>query len=222
MKKSEASATIAAAIRAAREAAGITQAEFARRLVRDGKPISREAVSQWESGKTTPEADRIPEIAAALGVDAGAILGGAAPVDLQRSAPAAPRDVPLLSCQRAANGWPFLSIGEPIGPAPRPGRVSLSPIGTFAIYAPAEFLAPWRQPGELIFFDRQRPARRGDHVLVDLVGGTAIIGELVEHDAQTGAVRLRWYRPETTHRLDGGRVVRIIRAIEWSELIAVA
>jgi transcriptional regulator with XRE-family HTH domain len=214
---------IAAGIRRAREAIEISQAELARRLAKAGKAVSREAVSQWESGKTAPETERLADIAAALGVDVAEILaGGMSPAANRSSArDIAPRDVPLIACERAPTGWPFLTLGAPIGPAPRYVRTLQSP-GVFAIYAPAEFLAPWRQPGELIFFDRNRPPRRGDHVLVELVGGTAIVGELVEHDAASGAIRLRWYRPETTHRLDGARVVRIIRAIEWSELIAVA
>lgn len=49
-------------IRAKRKAAGMTLDQLADRL-----HVTRQAVCRWESGDAIPTADRLPEIAAALG-----------------------------------------------------------------------------------------------------------------------------------------------------------
>ena len=57
-------ARVARAIARAREDLGITQTELARRL-----GLSRTAVYNWEHGETTPSANRLREVARALGLD---------------------------------------------------------------------------------------------------------------------------------------------------------
>lgn len=53
----------------AREAAGLTIAEAARRL-----SITSAAICQWESGKTFPDAKRLMEIAKVYGVTVDELL----------------------------------------------------------------------------------------------------------------------------------------------------
>lgn len=53
----------------AREAAGLTMAESARRL-----GVTTSAVSQWESGQTFPDARRLSEIAAVYGCTVDELL----------------------------------------------------------------------------------------------------------------------------------------------------
>ena len=55
---------VARAIARAREGLGITQTELARRL-----GLSRTAIYNWERGETTPSANRLREVARALGLD---------------------------------------------------------------------------------------------------------------------------------------------------------
>ena len=56
--------SIAERITAARERAGLTQTELARRL-----GIRPQSVQQWENGLSAPRARRLSEVAAALGVE---------------------------------------------------------------------------------------------------------------------------------------------------------
>lgn len=49
----------------------MTQAELARRL-----QIDQTAVSQWESGKSMPTADKLPELARILGCTIDDLFGG--------------------------------------------------------------------------------------------------------------------------------------------------
>ena len=53
----------------AREAAGLSMAESARRL-----GVTTSAVSQWESGQTFPDARRLAEIAAVYGCTVDELL----------------------------------------------------------------------------------------------------------------------------------------------------
>jgi DNA-binding XRE family transcriptional regulator len=217
----EGASPIGRKIRAARIASGIKQADLAREL-----GVSREAVSQWEGGKNLPAMSRLQEIARVLGVALTLLIESEPRPDLavvrpsppiQRVAPGFPRDVPLMACARSGAA-PMVSIGEEIGSAVRLPQI-MTARDVFAIYAPSDFLAPWRQAGELIYLDPHRPARRGDHVLVELAEvGQAALGELSE-PAAGGATRVGWYMPPGVTKLEPGKIRRVIRAFEWSELI---
>lgn len=50
------------AIRTLREAAGLAQKDLATML-----NVTRQTLSAWESGRTSPPADRVPQIASVLG-----------------------------------------------------------------------------------------------------------------------------------------------------------
>lgn len=203
-------------LRKAREDAGMTHADVARAV-----RVSREAVSQWESGETAPLARRIPQIAAALGVDVATLLTGA---DGRAPTPASKPptgDVPVLALKRNGPAGAF-TIGDVVAGAPRLPRITSSR-DVFAVYAPTDVLAPWRQVGELVYFDPHRPAKRGDRVLVELAGEgrPAAIGEL-EEPSKSGAIRIRTYNPSMVHQFDAAKVLRVIRAIEWPELVSAA
>ena len=53
-----------------RKKASLTQAEVAEKL-----NVSFQAVSQWERGETTPEIDKLPELADLYGVTTDWLLG---------------------------------------------------------------------------------------------------------------------------------------------------
>lgn len=66
-------------LKAAREAAGLSQAEVARRL-----DISRQAVGQWEAGGATPNPETLAMLADMYGTTVDALLGRSVPVDARR------------------------------------------------------------------------------------------------------------------------------------------
>lgn len=67
-----------AAVRRAREAAGLSQAQLARAL-----EVGAEVVYNWERGVHVPQERRLADIARVLGLDAAALLR-AGPTDLRR------------------------------------------------------------------------------------------------------------------------------------------
>ena len=66
-----------AKIAKARRDAGLTQMEFADRLY-----VTRQTVSRWESGATSPDIDKITDIASILGVSCDYLLKDDIPVDV--------------------------------------------------------------------------------------------------------------------------------------------
>ena len=58
-----------------RKKSGLTQEEFAEKLF-----VTRQAVSRWENGETTPAIDTLKTISKLFGVDANAFFGVEAPV----------------------------------------------------------------------------------------------------------------------------------------------
>jgi transcriptional regulator with XRE-family HTH domain len=71
-----------------RRESGLTQREFAERLY-----VTRQAVSRWENGETTPTVDTLKTISELFGVDANAFFGRAeAPICQSCSMPIARLD----------------------------------------------------------------------------------------------------------------------------------
>lgn len=61
-------------LRARRSALGLTQEELAQKL-----HVTRQAVSNWENGKTQPDLEMLALLSWALEIDVSALLGGQAP-----------------------------------------------------------------------------------------------------------------------------------------------
>lgn len=57
-------------IKELRQAAGLTQADLARRV-----GVNKCAVCRWDSGKAMPRADKLPQLAAVLGCTVAALYG---------------------------------------------------------------------------------------------------------------------------------------------------
>lgn len=66
-------------LKAARETAGLSQAEVARKL-----GITRQAVGQWEAGVATPNPETLAMLADMYGTTVDALLGRSVPVDARR------------------------------------------------------------------------------------------------------------------------------------------
>ena len=66
--------TLGERIRAARQAAGLSQEKLAERL-----GLTRQAVTKWETGQSAPSTENLLRLAEVLGVPMTALLGASAP-----------------------------------------------------------------------------------------------------------------------------------------------
>ncbi len=135
-----------------------------------------------------------------------------------------PRDVPVFgTAQGGAEGVFLLNTGEAIDYVRRlPGIARVR--NAFALYMEGDSMAPWRQAGQIVFVNPDRPARIGDHVVVVLQDGgetdrPAIVKKLVKRTA--GALTLAAYNPEVEFEVTTDRVAQVWRVMELDELIGV-
>lgn len=148
--------------------------------------VSRSAVNQWESGTTTPDAERLPLIARALRIEGAAMLGlSTAPVLIDTPAiqpkrdppvdrtPAVPhrtempRDLPIRGTVSGGPGGLFqLSNGEAADWARRPPRLN-GRTDVFGLWVEDVSMVPAFKPGSLIIVERKPPAI-GDDVVIEI------------------------------------------------------
>ncbi len=95
--------------------------------------------------------------------------------------------------------------------------------GVFAIRVEGDSMVPWRQPGELVFIDHNRPAVPGCHVIAEIWSPEpgqpprAFLKRLLR---RTGTrVELEQYNPAAIIEFDAERVGRLHRVIEWPEVL---
>ncbi|HWA79452.1 MAG TPA: S24 family peptidase [Acetobacteraceae bacterium] len=133
-------------------------------------------------------------------------------------------DVPVFgSAQAGSEGSFHLNmLGGPIDWARRPpGLVGVE--GVFAIRVEGDSMAPWRQPGELVFIHHNRPAVPGCHVIAEIWSPEpgqpprAFLKRLVRRTATR--VELEQYNPPAVIAFEAERVGRLHRVIEWPEAL---
>lgn len=170
-------------IREARKRLGLSQEQLGKLT-----GVSRSAVNQWESGTTTPDAERLPEIARVLNLEAGALLGisTSSPsivtpaiqpkrdhaLDTSVTVPHGgemPRDLPILGTVSGGPGGLFqLGNGEATDWARRPPRLR-GRTDVFGLWVEDTSMVPAFKPGSLIIVERARPASIGDDVVVEIL-----------------------------------------------------
>lgn len=161
-------------LRAIRKAAGITQAEIARRL-----GIDPAAVSQWESGKTRPDGARLPLLATILGQSMSFFVEPAEPhpqpeVTGPIVAPyppeaTMPRNVPIRGAAAAgdeADGI-FNVSADIIDYGRRPPSLSAAR-DVYGLYVASDSMDPAHRRGDLIYVRTQLPPRPGDDVIIQI------------------------------------------------------
>jgi hypothetical protein len=104
----------------------------------------------------------------------------------------------------------------------RPPALWNSP-DAYAIYYHGESMEPRFFQGEIGVVDPRRPPSPGDFVVVQLTDGTSdeVITVLVKQLVRVagGFVHLRQFRPEATFRIERGRVKRLHRICNPTELL---
>jgi SOS-response transcriptional repressor LexA len=135
-------------------------------------------------------------------------------------------DVPILGVARGGRPGEgdFRFNGEVAGVTARPhGLRGMK--DAFCIFVQGDSMAPWRNEGERVYINPARPARPGDHVVVELKperdgeAGGAWLKKLVAR-APDGSLVLAQYNPATSRiKIPGAKVKRVFRVMEWEELL---
>lgn len=135
------------------------------------------------------------------------------------------QDIPVLGVGAAGTSGDFRFNGETIDFVRRPPGISKRK-GIFAIYAQGESMAPWRQPGDLVYVDPSRPPKPGDYVLVECQPtrqgepGDAYLKKLVA--LTPTKLILEQHNPKNDHlEVMRSRVLHLYRVIDWPELLGV-
>jgi len=227
-------------IRALREERGLTQDVLAERI-----GTSKMQVSRLERGERRLTQGWMEKIGAALACHPAELLpsvglaprgrrergrGPASEVtpasDHQPLAAALlRRDVPVLGTSRGGEGdlpAEFALNGEIVDFARRPpGIATLREV--FALYVVGESMAPWRQPGDLVYCSRARQPRPGDYGVVELADEregepqAALLKRLVGRRGER--VVLEQYNPPGEIVLEQSQVKELHRVIDWPELL---
>ena len=234
--------TLAARMTLARERAGLQPVYVAQRL-----GVSKQAVSKWENGTSSPAASRFPVIATLYAVNVDWLVSG-------RGAP----DAPLNNLQLTSNAKePQIGIVEKVA---LPERLSMRkdvrvirvyvegamsgfvltddaddlvrrPPGlelakaAYALYAPNDEMSPRYKRGELVYVDPRRPAQDGDYVLIQVKGlsnGDPARGYIRLLERLTGTqAHCERLSPAAKETFELTNVVAIHRIPPWTELMSV-
>jgi phage repressor protein C with HTH and peptisase S24 domain len=235
-------AFLAARIRERRTALGLTQADLGKKL-----GVTRNAVSQWESGTNAPASKLMIKLASALRVPLQALLerpraelspaaesgfGPPLPEDVTgevRRADVAlptaadmPRDVPVYGTAAGSvvGAFQFDGIVDYVRRPPALAGVGVA----YALYITGTSMEPEHNPGDLRFIHPGRPPRVGDTVIVqtknhEADGITAYIKTLVRMNE--AKVVLHQRNPVATIELDRRTVVAVHRVLTLNELFGV-
>lgn len=151
-------------IKAARVAAGLSQAQLASDM-----GVTVQAISQWETGKSTPSSNRLLSLAGILKLPANDLLqDGPAVGGESWRGQASQRYVPIISRVHAGAWHPTMSLGQESADWI---NVSWQPKGpTFALEVNGESMLPEFRSGDVIIVDTGLEPMPGDYVVAALEG----------------------------------------------------
>lgn len=136
-----------------------------------------------------------------------------------------PLDVEVRGTAVGGQGGEFIFNGDVVDRVRRPpGIANLKSVA--AIYVVGTSMTPWRAEGSLAYFTDIRPARPGDHVIVELhptkkfENGVALLKRYVGRSGNR--IRLAQYEPKDDNIfVDAAKVKHLYRVFEWEELLGV-
>ena len=215
-------------IRDARLAAGLSQAGLGHKL-----GLSDAAVNHWESGKSEPSRRHLAALIETLGLDPAVVVASSSashpPTTTARARPRAPvldiqdmpRKTPILGLAQGGDGDDMFYLnGQVADYARTPPRIA-GRANVFAIWTSGDSMFPWRASGDLVYVE-ERPVRVGDYVILEMQPDAhdtrpAILKRLA---GQTPTkIRLEQYNPQKTIEIDRRKIVRMLRVIDWPELL---
>lgn len=139
-----------------------------------------------------------------------------------------PKDVPVYGTVVGGTGqgnlFDFELNGTIVDYARRPPRIA-GRADVFAAYVSGGSMAPWREPGQLIYVEAVKPPRAMDYVLVEMKphDGHSVRPALVKRllAITPTKVRLRQFDPPKDFEIDRRTVLRVLRVMDWDELMGV-
>lgn len=155
-----------------RRTAGISQTEIAKMV-----HVSGQAVSKWETNRSTPSPEMIAKIAKILNVSTDDLLGG------NPSTSAAIR-IPVLGSVPA--GIPLEAIEDVIGWEELPAAMAAGGREFFALQVQGDSMYPEYLSGDIVIVRKQDVADTGDDAIVYVNGYDATLKRVVfEGDTMT-------------------------------------
>jgi phage repressor protein C with HTH and peptisase S24 domain len=115
-----------------------------------------------------------------------------------------------------------MNNGDPVDFARRPPSIMKNK-AVFCLFMRGESMAPWRQPGDLVYIDPNRPPKNGEFVAIEMLpeepgdGRPAYIKKLVRMTATK--VVVEQFQPPKEIEFERRKVGRLLRVIDWSELL---
>lgn len=232
-------------LRSQLERPGYSQAELARRLglapsgvskilIGKRKIIAHEAdIIREYVGSPPGTADTVGHDGALPHDDQGQEFRAAPNAEFTNKAPPLParqemdKDVPVYGTVVGgdmSNHADFELNGTIVDYVRRPPRLR-GRADVFAAYTQGESMLYWREPGQLIYFEKARPPRAMDYVLVELKphNGDEVRPALIKRllAVTPTKIRLRQYNPPKDFEIDRSKVYQLVRVIDWDELMAV-
>lgn len=184
---------IGTALRNRRESLGFSLIEMGKRMgERAGRPMSGQAYSRYESGVRLKTRD-ILDACKALDIDV-ADLEEYLPVNVPLRKDAAPAHKPFSAMPVKLYGTPKFSAG--LRTLERANDENVIDASSFfsgslrAIQAPDDELAPMVEQGQIIFFDLNTIARRGDLCVIEMASGQLLIRIFESQDGSTAHLAL--------------------------------
>lgn len=233
---------LGAVIAQARKARNLTQAKVASAF-----GISRPAVGQWESGETSPGAERLGALADLLRFDLSAAMrGDFVPLNNEEDEPEGlptpnvrsrgvetppdtaalkgPRNVPVLGTGSGGPGGDFRFNGQTIDHAPRPPGIE-SRRDVYVVYVVGDSVSPKYEDGDPVYVDPHRRPQPRDYVVVELhpneegEPGNAFVKRLVKRTPTKLVVEQ--HTPAKEIVFEEAEVLRVHRVIPYPELIGI-
>ncbi len=228
-------------IREARKRLGLSQEKLGELV-----GVTRSAVNQWESGKTTPESDKLPELARILKLAAEEMLGvrrlqndsspatkskllksDVTPLDRTIALPHGgdmPRDLPIRGTVSGGPGGFQMANGDAMDWVRRPPRLA-GRTDVFGLYVEDTSMSPRYDPGALVIVEKARPPSIGDDVVFELLPETArderraLIKRLV---AQTPTlIRVEQFNPAKILEFPRKRIASMLRVMTLTDLFGI-
>ena len=135
-----------------------------------------------------------------------------------------PRDVPILGGASCGENGLFELNGQTLDHVRRPPRL-IGVKDIYALYVHGESMAPWREPGGLVYVHPHQPVKIGDYVVVQLVAEghdstpAAYIKRLVRRTADQ--LILMQYNPRIELKLPAKKIKAVHRIMDWDELMGI-